>query len=234
MNLAEILTAIKSNHARVTQSGTDTKESIARTGVKLAIQEIPKFHDFDVLRTSVDMAIQAGDGSLTLPDGILKIEEVRYMNGLLSYMIPLKNRELVTRGYPDVDTLAASYPIMCYQEGSQLYLAPRSRIALPIRIQYTVLPAFDDADDSSSLTPAIPLIDKYLICYATAWVFNSLQMFNESAAYNSQAVAQLQAAIAYDLRHPGEDRRIQPFAPSERRVMNPLDPFNFETNSVPW
>ncbi len=231
MTLIEILTSVKANHARVTQAGVDTKDAVARVGVKLAIQELPKFHEFEVLRTSTDIPIAAEAGNVDVPDGILKLLEVRYMNDLLSYTLPIKNREWVTRRYPDLDALSSSYPIHCYQEGSKIYVAPRSAFDVSLRLQYTTLPSFDATDDGSSLSPAIPLIDRYLISYATSWVFKSLQLFNEAGQWMADAVNELQAAMAFDLRKPGEDRRIDGFSPFERKIMDPTDPFNFEPNS---
>lgn len=233
MTLTEILAAILANHQRKTQGGSDTKGVQARVGVKLAIQQIPKFHDFEICRTSTDVPLQVEDGSIDLPDGMLKLLEVRFMNGLLSYKIPLVNRERVTAMYPDVDTLASSYPEWVYIEGSKLYMAPRTAFAESLRLQYNTLPSFDATDDGSSLTPAIPLIDQYLIEYGTGWVFRSLQMFNESNVWMSNAVASLQASILFDLRKPGEDRRLQPFSPRDLiPALDPTDPFNFEPNSV--
>lgn len=227
LSLTSILTAIQQNHKR------DDREATARTGILLALQEIPKFHEFEISRTSVDLPISTDAGSVDLPDDVLKILEIRWINELLSYQLPLKNRELILRRFPNLDAIPSSYPVECYLEGTKIYIAPRTSLDAAIRVNYTILPSFNDSDDSSTISPAIPLVDKYLIEYGTGWVFQSLQMFNEAGFWMQRAGASLQASIDYDLRKPAEDRRIQPVGTVEPRVWDPLDPFNFNETSFP-
>lgn len=227
MSLTTILAAIQQNHKR------DDREDVARTGVLLAIQEIPKFHEFEISRTSIDQTISIDGGSVDIPSNCLKILEVRWINGLLSYQLPVRNREVVLREFPNLDSLTSSYPIKAYIEGTKVYVAPRVSIDAAILLNYTILPSFTDGDDSSRLSPDIPLIDKYLIEYATGWVFQSLQLFNEAAFWMQRSGASLQATIDFDLRKPVEDRRIQPVGTVEPQMFDPLDPFNFNPNSYP-
>ncbi len=225
LSLTDILAAIQQNHKR------DDREATARTGITLAIQELPKFYEFEILRTSIDQPILAEGGSVDLPDGALKVLEVRFMNGILSYALPIQRREVVLRDYPDLDTIPSSYPVKGYLEGTKVYLAPKTAIDATVRINYTILPSFTVDDDTSLLAPAVPLIDKFLIEYATGWVFQSLQMFNEAMFWMTRAGGSLQASIDFDMRKPVEQRRIQPVSTFDHRIFNPLDPFEFRSSS---
>lgn len=227
LSLTQILSAVQRNHKR------DDREDDARTGITLAIEEIPKFHEFEVLRTSSDITISIDGGSVDIPDEALKLLEVRWINGILSYPLPVRNRELILREYPNLDSIPASYPVKCYVESSKVYVAPRTSIDAVIRLNYTILPSFTTDDDSSSISPAIPLVDKFLIEYATGWVFQTLQLYNEATWWMTRAGASLQASIDFDLRKPVEDRRIQPAGTVDPQIADPLDPFNFAPNSYP-
>lgn len=226
LSLTNILASIFANHRR------DDRETVARVGVKLALEEFPKFYDFDVLRQSTDVTYLTGASTIDLPDGLLKLREVRIMNGLQSYQLLVKNREFVTRLFPDLDTISTGRPIYCYIEGSKIYFAPRTSIDCSIRLSWIILPAFSTTDDSQSVSPDVPLISKYLIAYGTAWVFKSLQLFNEAQQWFAEATNELQAAIMFDQRKPAEDRRIQPFTSGEAVSRDPLDPFNFYPTST--
>lgn len=232
MTLTQILSAVVSNHKRQNQDGSDERDTVARTGVSLAIDDITKFHDFEGLKTSVDLTISAEGAYVDLPDGLLKIFEVRFMDGLQSRKMSLKNREIVTRDFPDLDTMSSSFPALCYQEGSRLYIAPRTSIDASIRVRYSTAPSF--ADDDSELSPVLQGSDRYLIEWATGWVFQSLQLYQESNMWFQRAGGSLSSMIQLDMRKPGQDNVMEPVGLYPSTLRDPLDPFNFQPNSVPY
>lgn len=216
MTKTEILAAVRTNHNR-----TD-RDTIAETGLALALTELVKQYEFRSTKQILDVTISAEDGHVDLPTNWLSIYEVRFMNGLLSYPLEFTDRERALKKFPDADTLAASRPELCYLEGSSVYFVPRTSIDAGVRLTYSITPSFPS---SGNIDPPILGLDLFFIAYATAWVFMTLQMFKEASAWMGQANAALMSAIQSDQTQPADDHIKQPICTVPTFVNDPTDPF---------
>lgn len=216
MTKTEILAAVKANHNR------DDRDSVAETGLNLALQELVKQYEFRSTKQILDVPINPEDGHVTLPDSWVSIYEVRFMNGLQSYQIEFTNRERALKEYPDADTLSSTRPQLCYIDGSSLYFVPRTSIAAGIRLTYTITPSFPNDD---MIDPPINGLDLFFISYVTAWVFMTLQMFKEASMWMGNANSALVSAIQSDQSYPADDHIKQPVATMSSFIYDPTDPF---------
>jgi hypothetical protein len=214
-----ILAAVQTNHNR-----TD-RDTIAETGLNLALQEMVKDFDWKRLKTTLDVSVESGDTYVQMISGFLKVTEIRFINDTQSYPIEFKNREQVLRDFPNVDADdAGGYPMFAYIEGDQLFIVPKINTTGTIRVVYYATPTFPTTEDE--ISPFIPSLDQFLISYATSWVFMSLQMFREASTWMSIALASLEGAKALDMREGAENRIRQGFQSVAQTVLNPEDPFN--------
>jgi hypothetical protein len=214
----EIITAVKSN-----LGDRDDKNTVILTGLTLALEELTKDYDWRQLEAVSETAIAAEDEYVSLPSGWLTIKEVRFMNGLQSYILPLKQRVQVLRDWPDVDTTSSSYPQACYIQNNELHLAPRTSLAAQIRLTYTVAPTWPSTDES--LVPHINGLTEYLIAYATSWVYLSMAMFREASTWMSIAMNARLRAQEQDARVPAMEWIKESVQTVDLTYEDPTDPF---------
>lgn len=218
MTKTEIITAVKSN-----LGDRDDKNSVITTGLTLALEDLTKDFDWRQLEAVSETAVAAEDEYVLLPDGWMTIKEVRFMNGLQSYILPLKNRVTVLRDYPDVDTFSSSYPACCYIQNNELHFAPRTSLDATIRLTYTIAPDWPSVDEE--LVPGINGLTEYFIAYATSWVYLSMQMFREASTWMAIAGNAKERAKEQDARVPAMDWTKEPVKTMAESYQDPTDPF---------
>jgi hypothetical protein len=214
----QIITAVRGN-----LGDRDDKDTIISTGLSLALEDLTKDFDWRQLESIADTAVSAEAEYILLPENWLTLKEVRLMNGLQSYILPLKNRVQVLRDYPDADTFSSSYPECCYIQNNELHFAPRTSLDATIRLTYTLAP--DWPTDDEALVPAINGLTEYFIAYATSWVYMSMTMFREASTWMSVAMNARVKAQEQDSRIPAMDWTKETVQTLETSYEDPTDPF---------
>ena len=199
MTLSEIVTAVRNNTKR------EDKDAVAKDGVRFAYQRCSTAHPFRGLVRTEDVDVNAMASSVNLPNTPVRVFAAYWINGTSSWRIWGRSREWVRRRIPNVDaTPTPSYPEWGYLEGNVLNLAPAVNDAGIVRITYQYVPELVNDTDSNPL----PLLDEALVSYSTAWVFKSVQMWNEANFWESNYNVVLGYAITADEAQPFDEKHF--------------------------
>jgi len=178
----------------MTNTGRTDKASLAGDAIREALIEAGSMHRFQSMYQEATISFAAGSGSVALPEGTFQVLEVRVQNGPTSYSIQLRPKRWITRHYPNPAYYAAGYPYFAYTEGGKLYYLPVSNADYVGVASILVLP--DLVEDLDTLNPNYLMT--YVIAYATAEVYRSVEMFDEAAQWDVRAAQRLQLAIKAD------------------------------------
>lgn len=171
-----------------------TKTTVINNALDLGLKEIGKLHSFSSMISTETISVETDDTSVALPTGTFRVFEARLINGLQSNEITIKSKKWVVDRYPNVSALAAVRPCLGYIENGSLYFSHPSDANYSIEATVGVLSSF--ASDSAE--NPIPELDFTLVCWATAFVFSSMQLFDFAAQWRSDFAISLRNAVSAD------------------------------------
>lgn len=206
MTKSEIITRVLKNTGRLRGAGDGARDDIAGSAISEALMEAAMVHNFQSMSEEVPVAFASGSGSFALPEGTFQVKEVRLLNDSTSYTINLRQKRWITRHFPNPTFYNASYPSYAYTEGGSLFYMPNASTDYVGVMTITRIPTLEGVDDI--LEPN--LLATYVIAYATAEVYRSIEMFDEAAAWDAKAAQRLTLAIIAD-RKSEEDNVFDRF-----------------------
>lgn len=210
----------------ITNTGRTDKTTTTNEGLNEALLQLSRINPFDEIRLDSTLTLASGDSSVTLPDNLLQIVEAR----IRSDATPTKVRPLVllrksdfVRKFPNVGNQTyTGFPLWGYKELLTLNLNLRADAEYKIDITYFALNRFVD-DDSVSL---IPDSDECLIAGATAYVYESIQMYDDAKYWWNKFYTQAQLLAQTSQREIGTTIKAEPWRNYPHQVVNePNDPF---------
>jgi hypothetical protein len=196
-------------NAVITRTGRTDKTQLAKDSINLWLGEIINRHPWKALFVTTDLTININDLQTQLPANFFKLIEVRVVNPAayaLSYpMLVLFKNDFIKR-WPNVSAFGSGRPFAGYEENGILYYSPKASQVYTLRLTYMAKPVTlaDDGDPNP-----IPTIDAALISFATAEVFDSVQMFEAGQQWRAKAEASLEQAYMNDNRTPVVSPKLQ-------------------------
>ncbi len=218
MTRAELRTAGVSNiGARI------DKNTVINTALDLGLKALARRHEWDDLRTSVDLETVATEQEVSLPSDFLALLEARYINGTISWLLEYKTKRWLVERWPNISANNNTKPEKFYVASGSMFLFPVPDAAYTIRVSYVAEPA-DFADDSTE--NPVSVLDLSLLSWATHYVMMSMENFAAAAGWLALSEKHLLDAIRSDKRtgvmHQADGGR------AVRELPNPnayLDPF---------
>jgi len=173
--------------------GRSDKDTVINQGLDLGLKELTKLYDFKDLWTESDLTTTASVAYVTLPSTMSNLVEVRLINGTQSYPIAIKSKVWMVERWANISANNETFPSMGYEEGGLFYLFPVPDDAYTIRVTTVGEPA-DFAGDSTE--NPVPILDYSLICWASAFLFDSLEQFDRGTMWKQRAERALRLAVS--------------------------------------
>jgi hypothetical protein len=204
------------------------KNTIINSVLDMALARVLSTERWTFTNVDVSIDVEDGDSYVTLPNDCGKIMSLTLVDGTSILGVIEKNLDWFKRYLTTISTTTKSTPTICAQEGSILQIYPPADKAYSLNVSYMLSTTLTS---DSSTTPS-PILDEPIIAYATAYVFKSLQMFQESSLWEQ--------AYAQSLTHAIQINRMQGFIKSssfterqpevaddiEGNVIYPVQPFD--------
>lgn len=204
MNLGELRTAVFDN------TGRTDKTTVTDRAINLGIEDIVDSYQFRDLRVQRDVGIVVDQASIIIPTDYHQVVDARLIDTTNenSNPIRIKSKKVITDLIPNPDDLTAGRPSLAYEESGSLFLIPKSNgvfiIRLLLDLKPTTLVLVGD-------NPQVDRIDRAIIAYATSYVYDSVQQFQQAAVWTKRYNEALAKAILSDDRKPGKIDKAQEF-----------------------
>ena len=183
--------------------GRTDKTSTINQGLNFGLKEYSQIYDFKTRKVPEDSVnLVKGIGSYTIPssdvnENIPRILEIRLINGTESHAIIIKDKKWITDRWPNPGADNDSIPAYAYQENEVLHFVPYPDSAY--EIAYTYIPDEVDFSGDAEENP-LYLLDNSLVSYATAFAFDSMELFQQGARWKQKADRQAGIAFKRDQR----------------------------------
>jgi hypothetical protein len=200
MKKSAIITRVLTNCGRLEGTGSADRSQLAGDAIGEALLEAAQLHNFQSMSEEVPVTFATDSNSFALPEGTFQVKEVRLLNDNTSYTLNLRQKRWITRHFPNPTFYTSSYPSYAYTEGGLLYYMPKANADYTGVMTITRIPTL--AGDDDELEPS--LLATYVIAYATAEVYRSVEMFDEAAVWDNKAAQRLQLAIIADRKSEEE------------------------------
>jgi len=159
-----------------------------------------------------------------LPSDCLHLKELRFIDGTSSYPIDIRDKKWVVDRWPYVESLSKNKPVVGYVEDNKFWCYPvNGDSSYVVRATYVKRVSAFSGD---SVENPVPALDYALSCWATGFVFDSIEEFAKAASWYGRAASSLLKAIKEDKRTK-IIRQMDPFT-TEKTYESPtpwLDPF---------
>ena len=191
--------------------GRTDKDTIINAALDLGLEEIMLRHVYRIERTETELSLALDARSVTLPSTAHQLWEARFVDTTSEDGYPLiilsKNQFIAKYPTPEYET--SGEPNEGYVAGGVLYLNRPSDALVDapytIRTTTTNLPTLVD-DDAA---PNIKGISYTLICWATQYLFDHLEQFNEATVWKRNYEMALLRAISADKREVAREPQHQ-------------------------
>lgn len=215
--------------------GSGEKSALAVDALNFGLEEIGKKHDWKDLKVEVDEVLAEDQKTFTIASNYQRVVEARLIDTEVgteqsSWKVWVFSKEELVQVFPAPELVSTSKPRYMYEEAGKMVLIPPSDGVYTLRYTYLKKPSVlsDDAD-----TADITTVDEALVAYATQYVFNSVQQFEEGRAWRAQYEVALKNAIKEDGKRPAEQLAFKPFF--RRSEVRSQDPFVWDgRNSSGW
>ena len=177
--------------------GRTDKTSVINNGLNLGLKELGKLHDFRAMREESDHSLVDTDESVAVPTGMFHLLEARLIDGTMSFPSVLRSKKWITERWPNISALSSNKPNLGYEEGGLIYLYPVCNGSYTLRVTVSSLPANFASDSTEN-----PLVgtDYTLAAWATAYVYETVEQFEQGAFWRSRFSTSALADIRADKR----------------------------------
>lgn len=185
-------------------TGRSDKTSVTNDGLDFGLKKLCQTYPFLALRAGeMDISFVATNLSIGLPQDMRQIVELRLIDPsspTLSYsMVLLRKTDFVSR-FPNVaGSPVSGRPYFCYRDGNRLYFDKKSEGSYTVRLTKYVIQKFNGDSDEC----AVPDSDEILIALSTAFVYRSIQMYDDAAQWDREAARLTQLAVMTEDREIG-------------------------------
>ena len=184
----------------------------------------------DVAATAIGQPYKLSLGGLSqVPTHIL---EARIIDGTQSFTFGIFTKDHVVAIWPNVSAETPSYPVMGYVEGGYIWMHPISNADYTMRLTFTSLSALAFSGDSTE--NPIPHTDYAVICWATGFVLDSIDLTDRALIWKARYIGAVQSDLHVDRSFPetmvaetGLEFDIDPL--TGRKIISPtayLHPFD--------
>ena len=209
--LSEIRDEVLSNTGRG-GGGSGDKTDKATKGINRGLQHIARRQDWKDLRTSATTStnVPEDDTFITLETDYLRLLEFRWIDSSSDTgdELYVASKEDVLKRFTINTVNASSKPVAAYEEQGLLHLIPPADGTY--RIDYTYIKRPDTLADDSD-TPDINDVEDVLEAFATAYVFKSVQAYEDANQWQGTFIGLLERAIQEDAKRPAQLPQFRPW-----------------------
>lgn len=195
----------------ISNTGRSDKVALINSALSLAMNDISLQHTFRQMCVVFSGTLSINDASLTLPTGAVDLMELRLIDpdtSTLTHTIVLKSKSWILSRWPNPSSNSSGTPCIAYLESNVLVFdRPVVKAYTYAGTYLRMLRALDDDTDTADC----PYIDNALVCWATAYVFRSIQDQRSADSWLMQYRVAMRDAKAFDGHRPGMDIRAEEF-----------------------
>lgn len=158
------------------------KVTVINSLINRGLKEIFDRHDWRDLRREDDLPIAIDDLKVALPVDYHQLIEARVIDTTNnnSNSLRIMSKSVIVANLPDPSTINAGRPSIAYEEGRELFFIPKANLAYTIRVTISVDHIDLTADGD---LPTVTDIDNAIISYVTAYLFDSIEDFQQGAIW---------------------------------------------------
>lgn len=176
-------------------TGRSDKLELIRSALNLAVEELSTKRTWKDLQVEDEVTISSGAQNVALASDVARVQEIRVINGLLSYPLLVREKKWLTDWTPNLAALSTARPTYGYIEGRTLYVIRRPNQDYPIRYTYHRLhPALDSATSELLIRKAGAAV----AAWASYWIFLSIEKEKEAQLWFATYEKHLATAVKLD------------------------------------
>lgn len=155
------------------------KASLINDAINFALADISSQHLWSDLLVEATATLTEGSTSVSLAADVARVTEVRILDesGTPSWPLQVRPKSWVVRKFPNPSAGSQGRPNFGYLEGTTLSTVPVPDVDYTVRYSYYRIHPNLTSDGSSTLVRGI---DPAVIAYATHWVFQSIEKYEEA------------------------------------------------------
>ncbi len=230
------MTRAELRQAIIDNTGRTDKSDVANRALDLALTDMSLHHPFRLLRKEVaSLDFSTSSSSMVLPEDTFKLVSLTLVDGTSSLMLTGVHKNQMGSVIGDVPASELTgRPRFYYEENNVIFFDRSADVDYVFKATIDVLPL---AFASDSDRHPVPFLDAPLIAFGTAYVFRSLEQFENSREWMGEYMRALKAAIIADERTPNKQFIAEDYSSSPAPSGSPppwLDPFNSGRGDGGW
>lgn len=228
MTLQELTNQIVGN----TRRSDKAADGSITTYINLALKEIGQVEPFKLLRSEIDLPLDAGLNYVLLPATTVQVVEVRILPDDLSaensvstlspafigYEVHIMDQRTIQKRFPNLQLNSRGIPEYCFVNASRITFVPPCNLPYTVRVLMDgYIPEMNDPEDENPL----PSCDNAVIAWATARTFKSIQLWDDASGWESEYKKALRLAIEENNRRSGQLRQMRGAQSTRSRYIDP-------------
>ena len=193
-------------------TGRTDMSSVINDALSFALDELGQRHDFkDMTTEDSSIGLATDDLSFTLPTGTKQVLELRIIDsGDTGSVVVVKDKRWITDLWPNISGDTSGTPQFAYEEGRSMFLQPKADGVYDVVVTVVRLVGMDLNSDTAD--NPISGSDGALVSYASGFIFDAIQLFEEARAWKQRFEQEARKLIKYDKRRPARLQHLGSFS----------------------
>lgn len=205
------LTREQLRNSVIANTNRSDKADLINDAINMALDEITMRHTFKSKKQQISVSVVAEDTSFVIPEGINRLLSVRVENsdGNVFHNLVIMPKARLERTFPALgQNNISGIPTYGYEENGVVYFLPKAVAAYSFLVTGDSLSGTFTSDSDTCL---IPGVDPCIIAWATAWVFKSIEQFEDASVWDQRFEKSYLFAVRNDRRRPATELEAEQF-----------------------
>ena len=180
------MTRLQLQQQVISRTGRSDKAQDINHFLNWGMDRLSEIHPWDCLRPEINNPINELDTQFQIPEWVDQIIEMRLLvpaSPTLSYPMELHRKTWFVKQFPNVvGSTITGRPLYCYRDENTIFLDRKSNGSYNILCTVYAIRHFLSDQDK----PRIPRADEALIAYATARLYEAVQMYEDAQYWMAQ------------------------------------------------
>lgn len=175
----------------------EDKLPLIEQAIALAVAELGQLHEWRELRYQFDITLAMGERYVNIESGVFHVLSLRLIDADQKfYPVELWSKTHVVQKYPDEGNSSTGRPLVAYEDTGQLWLAPKADKQYIVRVDtFRLHPELKPSEQ-----PLVQAVDNAIVAWATAYVFRSIQMYEDANQWMQEYARAMGLALKAERR----------------------------------
>ena len=193
------MSRVSIRNAVIEATGRSDKTDLINSAINTAVSEVSAARIWSDLLVQADATLTAGNNQVTLASDVLRVLEIRVIDGTASRPLMVRPKVWVVGNFPNPSASNTGSPVWGYLEGLVLSVVPIPNANTTLRYTYA---RNHPPMSSDSSTVLIRHTTAAVTAYATFWVFQALEQHESADRWLKTFFALLEKAKKIDVDNP--------------------------------